>query len=143
MKALIMIGMMMTTMTVMADVKFKVNSAVENISGVFKTAKISRKGNNLIGFIEVKSMELSKKDKKEDLMDYFDARKHPLTTFKGKIIGGAIEGVYELKGKIRKMKGIVNGKEAIIKIPLTDLVTGFKAMFLNKGDHIEMKLEIK
>ena len=126
-----------------ADVKFKVNSSVEKVNGIFKKANISRNGNKLIGFIEVNSMELSKKDKRKDLLEYFDSKKHPLTSFKGEIKNGSIEGTYELKGKLRKMKGSVKGNEATIKIPLTDLVTGFKAMFLGKDDHVEMKLEMK
>ena len=139
----IVLGLMMTIGNVMADVTFKVNSSVEKLSGSFKDVKITRQGNKIIGLITVKSMVLSKKGKKADLLEYFDAAEHPITSFKAEVNGGTLTGEYLLKGKLKKLKGIVNGNEAMFKIPLTDLVTGFKAMFLNKGDHVELKMEIK
>ena len=139
----IILGLMMTIGNVMADVTFKVNSSVEKLSGSFKDVKITRQGNKIIGLITVKSMVLSKKGKKADLLEYFDAAEHPITSFKAEVNGGALTGEYLLKGKLKKLNGIVNGNKAMFKIPLTDLVTGFKAMFLNKGDHVELKMEIK
>ena len=144
MKTMILIGMMMTTITAMADVDFRVNSSVENLTGKFKTVKIVRKGNKIVGLINVKSMVLDmKKDKRNDLLEYFNSKKHPTTNFKAEIKGGAITGKYELKGKMRDLKGIVNGNKATFKIPLTDLVTGFRSMFLSKGDHVELSIDLK
>ena len=139
----IILGLMMTIGSAAADVTFKVNSSVEKLSGSFKNVKITRNGNKIIGLITVKSMVLSKKDKKEDLLEYFDAKEHPITSFKAEVKGGALEGEYLLKGKLKKLKGIVNGNKAMFKIPLTDLVTGYKALFLGSGDHVELKMEIK
>ena len=138
-----LIIMFMTITTAYADVQFKVNSKLEQLSGSFGKASLVRNGNKIQGSIKIRSMKVSKKDKREDLLEYFDAKKHPTTTFKAKISGNTIEGIYSLKGKEKKLKGKIKNGQVTFKIPLTDLVTGFKAMFLGKKDHVEMKMEIK
>ena len=128
--------------TVNAKMKFEIKGPKQLI-GSFKKYKIQKEGNTIKGWIVLKSMKVKKVSDKKELLEYFDAGKHPLTLFKAKVQGGTIEGTYKLKGETKKLTGIVKGKEAILRIPLSDLVTGFKAMFLSDSDHVSIKVNLK
>ena len=142
MKKLTIIMMVLFAWNVEAGMKFEVKGPKE-LKGTFAKYKMVKKGNTLKGFISLLSINVKKEDDKKELLEYFDARKHPSTIFKAKVIGGLIEGTYSLKGKTRKLTGVINGKEAKFQIPLTDLVTGFKAMFLDDKDVVEIKVDLK
>ena len=122
---------------------FKLNSSLDKIHGGFKKSEVKVMKDKIVGKMDLKSLWSSKPEKKEDLLDYFEASDHPVAKFEVKIIGKKLVGTGKLKGENFKLVGEIEGNKAKIRLSLKKLIGGFKSNFIDKKDNVELIIKLK
>ena len=142
-RGLIVVAFMMIGASKGFGMNFKLNSSLENLHGGFKKSEVKIMKDKIMGKIILKSLWSSKPEKKEDLLDYFEASDHPVAKFEVKIVGKKLEGKGKLKGENFKLEGEIEGNKAKIRLSLKKLIGGFKSHFIDKQDNVELIIKLK
>lgn len=142
-KGLILVTFMTLGMNKGFSMDFKLNSSLDKLHGGFKKAEVKVMKDKIVGKVELKSIWSSKPEKKEDLLDYFEAGDHPVAKFKVLIKGTKLEGIGKMKGEDFKLKGEIKDGKARIRLSLKKLIGGFKSNFIDAKDNVEMIIKLK
>ena len=142
-KGLILVAFMTLGMSKGFGMNFKLNSSHDKLNGGFKSSQVKIMKDKITGTIELNSMWSSKPEKREDLLDYFEASDFPVAKFEVKIVGKKLEGKGKLKGEDFKLVGEIEGNKAKIRLSLKKLIGGFKSNFIDKKDNVELIIKLK
>ena len=126
-----------------AAVDFKLNSSHDKLHGGFKNAEVKVSPNKIKGEIVLKSMWSSKPEKRDDLLDYFEASDYPKAKFEVQRKGNKLEGKGKIKGENFKLTGEIKENKALIRLQLKKLIGGFKSNFIDAKDNVEMIIDLK
>ena len=148
-KGLILVGFLVLAMTkgfgasrLPADIGFKLNSSIDKLHGGFKKTKVKIGADKIKGEIDLNSLWSSKPEKKEDLLDYFEASDYPKAKFEVKRNGNKLEGKGKIKGEDFKLTGEIKENKALIRLQLKKLIGGFKSNFIDAKDNVEMIIDL-
>ena len=141
-RGLIVVAFMMIGATKGFSMDFKLNSSHDKLHGGFKKSEVKVMKDKIMGKIDLKSLWSSKPEKKEDLLEYFEAKDHPVVKFEVKIVGKKLEGKGKLKGEDFKLVGEIEGSKAKIRLSLKKLIGGFKSNFIDTKDNIELIIKL-
>ena len=142
-RGLLVVGFMIIGATKGFSMDFKLNSSHDKLHGGFKKAEVKVMKDKIMGKIDLTSLWSSKPEKKDDLLEYFEASTHPVAKFEVTIKGKKLEGNGKLKGENFKLVGEIEGSKAKIRLSLKKLIGGFKSHFIDKKDNVEMIIKLK
>ena len=142
-RGLLVVGFMIIGATKGFSMDFKLNSSHDKLHGGFKKAEVKVMKDKIMGKIDLTSLWSSKPEKKDDLLEYFEASDHPVAKFEVAIKGKKLEGNGKLKGENFKLVGEIEGNKAKIRLSLKKLIGGFKSNFIDKKDNVEMIIKLK